>query len=89
MTHETEDDNRNEGVVERKKIVDQLIAQSKLYTIFTNDARGRELLKMWRETARYRVPPGSSLDVYARAEAIRSFIDIIEQQIELAAKERT
>ncbi len=63
------------------------IETAKLYTVFVNDERGRQLLSLWdQQLLNRRVPEGASLDSYARAEALRSFVAGIHEQIRLAAQ---
>jgi hypothetical protein len=59
---------------------------SDLHTIFIHDERARRLLDMWKRAARVRTPPGSPIDVYARKEAIREFVETIEDQVEIARR---
>lgn len=59
---------------------------SRLHTIFATDPRGVQLLEMWREVAQRRVPVNATIDEYARAEAVRSFVQTIEDHIKLASQ---
>lgn len=88
MNEETEDNWGDVSAELRKAIKDDSMSIAKLHTVFTLDERGRQLLKMWQATARRRVPVGASIDEYARAEAMRTFVDIIEEQLKIAAKDR-
>ncbi len=76
----------NDGEAEqfRHNQRNQAIELAKLHTVFVLDERARQLLALWKRTANQRVPCGASLDQYARAEAIRSFVSTIEDQIAIA-----
>ncbi len=56
-----------------------------LHAVFLTDS-GAELLRLWKRTLRSPVPAGSPPDVYARKQAMREFIDTIEDQIEIAKR---
>lgn len=58
---------------------------AKLHTVFLLDERARQLLASWRKVAAQRVPVNATIDQYARAEAVRSFVATIEDQIAIAA----
>lgn len=63
------------------------IETAKLYSVFVNDERGRQLLALWdQQLLNRRVPEGASLDHYARAEALRSFVAGIHEQIRMATQ---
>lgn len=56
-----------------------------LYLVFEQDPRGKELLKMWKiGFGRRRTPTHAPIAEYAANDAVRAFIDEIENQIELA-----
>lgn len=58
---------------------------SQLYRVFADDERGRQLLAHWDKTLRRkRVPAGASLQEYAAIEAVRDFIQSIQDQIEFS-----
>ncbi len=56
-----------------------------LHAVFLTDS-GAQLLRIWKRSLRTPVPAGSPSDVYARKQAMREFIDTIEDQIELAKR---
>lgn len=60
---------------------------AKCHAIFETDPRGQKLLDLWRDLAKRRVPVNASIDEYARAEAIRSFVQTIEDQLKFAKTE--
>lgn len=86
MAVETEENWDQGSELKRAEIQDAAMELAKLHTIFTNDERGKKLLELWRLTANVRVPVNATLDQYARAEAIRSFVQTIEQQINIASR---
>ncbi len=56
-----------------------------LYLVFEQDPRGKELLEQWRKGfGRKRTPTHAPIAEYAANEAMRAFIDEIENQVELA-----
>jgi len=57
---------------------------AKNYEIFVTDPRGKELFEVWKLLARKETPTDSSLQTYAADNAVRSFINKIQHQIELA-----
>lgn len=57
---------------------------AKLHMVFVTNPAAAELLQHWVDLAERRVPVGSSLDVYARTEALRAFMKTIKEQIEIA-----
>jgi len=68
----------------RKAMQADAIENAKAHELFVTDPRAKKLLKLWKHLADVRVQPGASLDYYARAEALRSFVKTIEEQIEIA-----
>lgn len=76
-----------EGNVEEKR-EEQRVKQiqfAKLYEVFVNTARGRELLEYWERTILdVDTPIDSSLQRYANDEGVRRFIRSIRQQIRIA-----
>lgn len=76
-----------EGNLEEKR-EEQRVKQvefAKLYEVFVNTARGRELLEYWEKTILdVDTPIESSLQRYANDEGVRRFIRSIRQQIRIA-----
>lgn len=66
---------------QRQALADQSLQVAALHSLFVTDPRGVQLLEMWRGTANVRVPVNASIDQYARAEAFRSFVQTIEDQV--------
>lgn len=61
---------------------------AKLYTVFTTDPRGQQLLAMWDEQlARQRTPVNATIQEYAANEAVRTFVEGIRTQIRFATTE--
>lgn len=81
MIEVTEGETQNLRDAQRAKAIEL----AKLHTIFTLDERGRQLFKLWKQLADQRVPVNATVDQYARAEAIRSFVRTIEDQIAISA----
>lgn len=55
--------------------------------LFLRHPAGKALLADWDAMfMKQRVDPGSSIDAYARAEAMRSFLQAIHDYIEMAQK---
>ena len=52
------------------------------FSVFVNDERARNLLRMWKEQSRTVIPIDSSVQAYAAKEFARRFIDQIEKSIE-------
>jgi hypothetical protein len=81
MTSETDWLDENKQDERRKQRADEELAVASLHSIFVSDPRGRKLLELWRATTNARVPVNATIDQYARAEALRSFVQTIEDQI--------
>lgn len=61
---------------------------ARLHLLFVEDARGRELLDFWQKTVmRKRVPVNATVQEYAAHEAVRSFVQTIEDQLRFAQTE--
>jgi len=70
--------------MQRQKALDV----ARLYLVFKEDARCRELLSIWDKTLRRRrIAADSSLQVYAAHNALRDFVEGIHEQIEFAQNE--
>lgn len=66
---------------------DSALAFAQQHLFFVSDARAAGLLKFWKDyVVNRRVPPGSPLDAYAAAEAVRAFVYEIERQVEVAKR---
>jgi hypothetical protein len=74
----------NEAAAERQRAEYSQIAE--LHLVFLHDERAKKLLELWKRAARTRVAAGSAIDVYARKEVIREFVETIEDQIEIAKR---
>jgi hypothetical protein len=59
-------------------------AQAKLVLVFLHDERGKELLKLWQQAARTRIPVDATIQQYAAHTAFRQFVQMIEDQIVIA-----
>ncbi len=76
-----------EGNVEQAKqeMRAKEIEFAKMYEVFVNTVRGRELLEYWEKTILdISTPTESSLQRYAKDEGVRDFIRGIRRQIRLA-----
>lgn len=61
---------------------------AKMHLVFLEDARGRALIEFWQKTVlRKRVPVNASVQEYAAHEAVRNFVQTIEDQIRFAQTE--
>jgi len=69
-----------------KKLQEERQRFAALHSVFILDARAKELLKYWQETARERTPVNATIQEYAAREAVRSHVQMIEEQIVLAQK---
>jgi hypothetical protein len=74
----------NEAAAEKQRSEFAQVAE--LHLVFLHDERAKRLLEIWKRTARTRVAAGSPIDVYARKEVIREFVETIEDQIEIARR---
>ena len=64
---------------------DKALEFAQMHLFFDTDPRAKMLLKFWKDNlVNRRIPPGSPLDAYAAAEAVRAFIAEIERQVEVA-----
>lgn len=59
---------------------------AKNYLVFRQDPRAAFLLKQWEESVEQMVPAGSPIDAYARAEALRAFVNVIRRHIAIAER---
>lgn len=59
-------------------------ATCQLYLVFATDERARALLAKWKAESKAVLPIDASVQAYAAKEFARRFIDIIEDNIELA-----
>ncbi len=58
---------------------------AKLHLVFEQDPRAEALLKGWEnDVVNTRIAPGSPIDAYARAEAVRAFVHTIRRQLNIA-----
>lgn len=57
---------------------------ARLHQVFITNPAAKQLLDLWKRAANQRVPVNATIDQYARAEAIRSFVQTIEDQINFA-----
>lgn len=57
---------------------------ARLHQVFVTNPAAKQLLAHWKKLADVRVPVNATIDQYARAEAIRSFVQTIEEQINFA-----
>lgn len=72
---------------QKKEQQDKAVEFAQLYLCFVDDPRARELLDHWDKTIRRRrIAVSSSIQEYAAHNAIRDFIEQIQQQIEIAQK---
>ena len=62
----------------------QALNFARLHQIFVTDPAAKKLLEHWKLLANVRVPVNATVDQYARAEAVRSFVQTIEDQIKFA-----
>ena len=60
--------------------------QISLYGVFVTDPRAQQLLALWKQQAKAPLPIDSPVQAYAAKEFARRFIDIIEDNIELARR---
>ena len=66
---------------------DSALAFAQQHLFFITDPRAAALLKFWKDNVvNRRIPPGSPLDAYAAAEAVRAFVGEIERQIGVAQR---
>ena len=64
------------------------VETSRMYLLFVDDSRGRELLARWDKTLRRRrVPVNATIQEYAAVEAVRDFVESIYRHIEFAQSE--
>lgn len=70
---------------ERENRLDQAREFAKLYLIFEETARGREIMEHWEKTILMRTtPPSATVQEYAWNEAQRELVQGIKRQIDLA-----
>ena len=55
-----------------------------LHAVFLSDPRAKELLALWEQAADRRVPINATIQEYAAAEAVRTFVATIKAQIAIA-----
>lgn len=83
------DDFMGEDAAEQTRVAqqDKALEFAQQHLFFITDPRAAALLKLWKDTVvNRRVPPGSPLDAYAAAEAVRAFVTEIERQVETAQR---
>lgn len=71
--------------LQREDMRAKAVEFAKLYEVFVNTARGKELLEHWERTILEKsTPVESSLQRYVSDESVRDFIRGIRRQIQLA-----
>lgn len=74
-----------EAEEQREELHTQAIERARLYEVFINTARGRELLGFWEEAILDKATPvESSLQRYVADESVRDFVRGIRRQIKIA-----
>ncbi len=69
----------------REQQANRALEFAQLHLCFVDDGRAAVLLKFWKDNVvNRRIPPGSPIDAYAAAEAVRAFVTEIERQVEIA-----
>ncbi len=71
--------------VKRDTAMTAALNVARLHQVFVSEPRAKQLFDLWKQAANQRVPVNATIDQYARAEALRSFIQTIEDQIKFAA----
>lgn len=81
-------DDMDDPSIGQNKQREQNLEFARLHKVFEEDPRGRELLEFWQKTVmRKRVPANATLQEYAAHEAVRCFIQTIEDQLRFATTE--
>lgn len=78
----------NAGAVAQEANRNLALEVAKLYTVFLDEPRAKQLLALWTEQlANKRTPVNAPIQEYAANEAVRAFVEGIRQQIKFATTE--
>lgn len=70
-----------EHVAARKAAEDSAAEMARLHAVFVTDDRAAKLLEYWKQMVRVRTPVNASIQEYASKEALRAFVEKIEDEI--------
>lgn len=68
----------------KRETLQAVHANTLLHSVFLTDDRAKALLVLWEQACDRRVPVNASIQEYAAAEAVRSFVQTVKNQIALA-----
>lgn len=75
----------DEQAEQREREADQALAYAQQHLVFETDPRAAAILKSWEEqVVNTVIPVGAPIDAYARAEAVRAFVNMIRRQVNIA-----